>query len=47
MNPLRLGPYHPDVAQSLNNLPNLYLAQARYADAELRFGLKRSDRRDG
>ena len=29
-----LGPEHPDVAQLLNNLADLYLAQGRYADAE-------------
>ena len=29
-----LGPEHPDVAQSLNNLAELYHAQGRYADAE-------------
>ena len=29
-----LGPDHPDVTQSLNNLADLYLAQGRYADAE-------------
>jgi tetratricopeptide (TPR) repeat protein len=29
-----LGPDHRDVAQSLNNLADLYLAQGRYADAE-------------
>src|SRR5271170_4748983 len=29
-----LGPDHPDVAQSLNNLALLYSSQARYADAE-------------
>ena len=29
-----LGPDHPDVAQSVNNLADLYLAQGRYADAE-------------
>src|SRR5262249_39540054 len=29
-----LGPDHPDVAQSLNNLATLYDQQARYADAE-------------
>ena len=29
-----LGPDHPDVAQSLNNLAGLYYAQGRYADAE-------------
>jgi tetratricopeptide (TPR) repeat protein len=27
-------PDHPDVAQSVNNLADLYLAQGRYADAE-------------
>jgi Flp pilus assembly protein TadD len=30
-----LGPDHPDVAQSLNNLALLYANQSRYADAEL------------
>ena len=29
-----LGPDHPDVAQSLNNLALLYVNQGRYADAE-------------
>ena len=29
-----LGPDHPDVAMSLNNLAELYRAQGRYADAE-------------
>ena len=29
-----LGPDHPDVAQSLNNLADLYSAQGRHADAE-------------
>ena len=29
-----LGPDHPDVAQALNNLAELYRAQGRYADAE-------------
>ena len=29
-----LGPDHPDVAQSVNNLADLYSAQGRYADAE-------------
>jgi CHAT domain-containing protein/tetratricopeptide (TPR) repeat protein len=29
-----LGPDHPDVAQSLNELARLYRAQGRYADAE-------------
>jgi tetratricopeptide (TPR) repeat protein len=29
-----LGPDHPDVATSLNNLADLYRAQGRYADAE-------------
>jgi tetratricopeptide (TPR) repeat protein len=29
-----LGPDHPDVAQSLNNLALLYLQQGRYAEAE-------------
>ncbi len=29
-----LGPEHPDVAQSLNNLAELYRAQGRYAEAE-------------
>ena len=29
-----LGPEHPDVAQSLNNLARLYDTQGRYADAE-------------
>ena len=29
-----LGPDHPDVAQSLNNLAALYVDQGRYADAE-------------
>ncbi len=30
-----LGPEHPDVAESLNNLAELYRAQGRYAEAEL------------
>jgi tetratricopeptide (TPR) repeat protein len=30
----RLGPDHPDVAASLNNLAALYYAQGRYAEAE-------------
>ena len=29
-----LGPDHPDVAMSLNNLAAFYRAQGRYADAE-------------
>ena len=29
-----LGPEHPDVAQSLNNLAELYRAQGKYAEAE-------------
>jgi tetratricopeptide (TPR) repeat protein len=29
-----LGPDHPDVATSLNNLAELYRVQGRYADAE-------------
>jgi tetratricopeptide (TPR) repeat protein len=29
-----LGPEHPDVAQSFNNLAELYRVQGRYADAE-------------
>ena len=29
-----LGPEHPDVANSLNNLAALYQAQGRYAEAE-------------
>ncbi len=29
-----LGPEHPDVAQSLNNLAELYRAQGNYAEAE-------------
>ena len=29
-----LGPDHPDVAGSLNNLASLYRAQGRYAQAE-------------
>ena len=29
-----LGPEHPDVAQSLNNLAGLYSSQSHYADAE-------------
>jgi tetratricopeptide (TPR) repeat protein len=29
-----LGPEHPDVAQSLNNLAALYKAQGQYAKAE-------------
>ena len=29
-----LGPNHPAVATSLNNLARLYRAQGRYADAE-------------
>jgi len=29
-----LGPEHPDVAQSLNNLAELYRSQGRYAQAE-------------
>ena len=31
---MALGPDHPDVAQSLNNLGNLYNAQGRYREAE-------------
>src|SRR5262249_5542034 len=30
----KLGPDHPDVAQSLNNLATLYKAQGQYAQAE-------------
>jgi hypothetical protein len=30
----QLGPDHPDVANSLNNLANLYDSQGRYAKAE-------------
>ena len=30
-----LGPEHPNVAQSLNNLAELYRAQGRYGEAEL------------
>src|SRR5262245_45216642 len=30
----QLGPDHPDVAQLLNNLAELYRNQGRYADAE-------------
>ncbi len=29
-----LGPDHPDVARSLNNLADLYERQGRYAEAE-------------
>jgi tetratricopeptide (TPR) repeat protein len=29
-----LGPNHPDVALSLNNLATLYVAQGRYQEAE-------------
>ena len=29
-----LGPEHPDVATSLNNLASLYYAQGKYAEAE-------------
>ncbi|OFW11587.1 MAG: hypothetical protein A3H27_13200 [Acidobacteria bacterium RIFCSPLOWO2_02_FULL_59_13] len=29
-----LGPEHPNVGQSLNNLAGLYAAQGKYADAE-------------
>ena len=29
-----LGPDHPDVATSLNNLPLLHRAQGRYAEAQ-------------
>ena len=32
-----LGPEHPDVAQSLNNLAGLYHTQGRYAEAEPRY----------
>jgi tetratricopeptide (TPR) repeat protein len=32
-----LGPEHPDIAVSLNNLAELYRAQGRYADAESHF----------
>ena len=32
-----LGPEHPDVAGSLNNLAELYRAQGRYAEAEPRY----------
>jgi tetratricopeptide (TPR) repeat protein len=31
---MALGPDHPDVANSLNNLADLYRQQGRYADAE-------------
>ncbi len=31
---LALGPDHPDVAASLNNLAELYRAQGKYAEAE-------------
>jgi tetratricopeptide (TPR) repeat protein len=31
----KMGPTHPDVALSLNNLAELYRAQAHYAEAEL------------
>jgi tetratricopeptide (TPR) repeat protein len=30
----QLGPEHPDVATSLNNLANLYYVQGRYSEAE-------------
>ena len=30
----QLGADHPDTAQSLNNLANLYYAMGRYSDAE-------------
>ena len=30
----QLGPDHPDVATSLNNLADLYRAMGRYAEAE-------------
>ncbi|MFB2973992.1 tetratricopeptide repeat protein [Aerosakkonema sp. BLCC-F183] len=30
----KLGEFHPDVAQSLNNLANLYYSQGRYQEAE-------------
>ena len=30
----QLGPEHPDVASSLNNLANLYCEQGKYAEAE-------------
>ena len=29
-----MGPEHPDVARSLNNLAGLYRAQGKYAEAE-------------
>jgi len=29
-----LGPHHPDTAQSLNNLAELYRDQGKYAEAE-------------
>ena len=32
--PRGLGPEHPDVAQSLNNLAVLYHTQSKYAEAE-------------
>lgn len=32
-----LGPEHPDMASSLNNLALLYQMQGRYAEAESRF----------
>ena len=31
---MALGPEHPDVARSLNNLAGLYRAQGQYAKAE-------------
>ena len=31
---MNVGPYHPDVATSLNNLAELYRAQGQYAHAE-------------
>ena len=34
-----LGPEHPDVALSLNNLAELYRQQGRYSEAELLFQL--------
>jgi tetratricopeptide (TPR) repeat protein len=34
INKKALGPDHPDVAGSLNNLAELYRAQGRYAEAE-------------
>jgi tetratricopeptide (TPR) repeat protein len=34
INEKALGPEHPDVATSLNNLAGLYRAQGKYAEAE-------------